>query len=82
MRSSQVDAKQSGQVAFSGKERLSFAVMTATEAEMDAALLPQKYRDYCAHLALNYMRCRSEKYPWFASCKHEKHENDHCEYEE
>ncbi len=56
--------------------------MIATEEEMLAAKLPLDKRDYCAHLALNLLKCRKEVWPWYVNCAPEKHEYFNCQYEE
>lgn len=49
---------------------------------MDAARLPQEWRDYCAHLLVPLNECRREHafMPW--ACSHERHVYEKCEYKE
>jgi len=57
--------------------------MIATEDEMIKAKLPLKYRDYCAHYFISYMKCKRDAGPFgFYSCDHEKHDWEHCQYED
>lgn len=56
--------------------------MIATQEELEAANVPLERRDYCAHYYLEFMRCRHEKFPWVAGCKHELHDYDNCQYNE
>lgn len=56
--------------------------MIATEEEMASAKLPLKYRDYCAHLYINYLACKKRKAPFFYRCHHERHEYEQCQYDE
>jgi len=59
-----------------------FTESIATEEEMIAAGIPADQRDFCAHLLIDFYKCRQEKFPWVVSCKHEKHKWEQCEYEE
>ena len=56
--------------------------MKVSEEEMISAAVPIDKRDYCAHHYINFMKCRKEKYPWVAGCKHELHLYDDCEFQE
>ncbi|XP_067930129.1 NADH dehydrogenase [ubiquinone] 1 beta subcomplex subunit 7-like [Watersipora subatra] len=56
--------------------------MVATHEEMEAANVPHRYRDYCAHLYIDILKCRKQNAPWFRACNHEKHAYDKCEYED
>ncbi|KAK9500158.1 hypothetical protein O3M35_001472 [Rhynocoris fuscipes] len=56
--------------------------MIASEEEMYSAKIPLDKRDYCAHVLLNYLKCRKEQWPWVYKCHHEKHDYLHCEYNE
>jgi len=56
--------------------------MVATEAEMEAAGLTAEERDYCAHKLIDFMKCRKQKFPYAASCKHERHVWEQCQYED
>lgn len=53
--------------------------MKVTSEEMEAANLPLPYRDYCAHEALNFIRCRKDKE---GDCSHHMHHWHDCQYEE
>ncbi|XP_002740163.1 NADH dehydrogenase [ubiquinone] 1 beta subcomplex subunit 7-like [Saccoglossus kowalevskii] len=57
-------------------------VMVATQEEMDKAKLSLHQRDYCAHLLMDLMKCDRDNFPWRNECKHQRHEYEHCEYEE
>ena len=60
-------------------------VMVATQEEMDAARLPLEKRDYCAHLYLDWLRCRDNVDPWFGyftKCKHLKHVYENCQFDD
>ncbi|CAH1395689.1 unnamed protein product [Nezara viridula] len=57
-------------------------VMKATEDEMYSAKIPLDKRDYCAHLLLDFLACRSKNYPLVVKCHHEKHHYLECEYKE
>ena len=61
---------------------LYLSVMIATPKQMEAAKLPLKDRDYCAHKLLQYRGCRADVWPWAYKCAHEKHEYLTCQYEE
>ena len=56
--------------------------MKVTHEEMEAANVPHRYRDYCAHLYIDVMRCRRKHAPWYRACKHEMHVYDNCQHEE
>ena len=57
--------------------------MIATEDEMVKAKLPLKYRDYCAHYYISYLKCKRDAGRLaLGSCGHEKHEWEHCQYED
>jgi len=56
--------------------------MKVTHEEMESANVPHQYRDYCAHLYIDYMRCRQKNTPWYKACAHEKHLHADCEYAE
>merc|ERR1712243_475441 len=50
---------------------------------MVKAMIPLNKRDYCAHYYISYMKCRRDAGPWgFNACDHEKHEWEHCQYED
>jgi len=57
-------------------------VMIATEAEMISAKIPHKYRDYCAHLWIQFETCRKRQAPWYWRCGHVKHEYLTCQFED
>ena len=58
--------------------------MIATEDEMIKAMVPLKYRDYCAHHYINYQKCARTRpmIDFFNQCGGEKHEWEHCQYED
>jgi len=56
--------------------------MKATEEEMEAAGLIETERDYCAHKLIEFVKCRKQKFPYIAACKHEKHVWEECQYED
>ena len=56
--------------------------MKASYEEMEAANLRLDERDYCAHLILDFYKCRRQNYPWVAACKAEKHAWDECQFKE
>ncbi|CAG4929511.1 unnamed protein product [Parnassius apollo] len=53
--------------------------MVACEEHLVSARIPVKYRDYCAHLLLDYQVCRYKKMPFVHLCHHEKHAYLNCE---
>ncbi|XP_074642869.1 NADH dehydrogenase [ubiquinone] 1 beta subcomplex subunit 7-like [Tubulanus polymorphus] len=55
-------------------------VCIASYEEMQAANLPLDKRDYCAHLYIDFMRCKKENMPWNIKCKHELHEWETCQH--
>uniref|UniRef100_A0A1B6DKI8 NADH dehydrogenase [ubiquinone] 1 beta subcomplex subunit 7 n=1 Tax=Clastoptera arizonana TaxID=38151 RepID=A0A1B6DKI8_9HEMI len=63
----------------SGREE---KVMIATEEEMISAKLPLEDRTYCAHLLIEYRKCRYDNWPLPYRCHHEKHAYETCEYNE
>merc|ERR1739838_699465 len=58
--------------------------MMVSEEECIKAMVPLKYRDYCAQYYMNYMRCKRDssylKNYW--SCGDEKHDWQHCQHED
>lgn len=57
--------------------------MIATEEEMVKAMLPLKYRDYCAHHYINYKKCQRGQGTFdLSGCDGEKHEWEHCQYDD
>ncbi|XP_017883652.1 NADH dehydrogenase [ubiquinone] 1 beta subcomplex subunit 7 [Ceratina calcarata] len=57
-------------------------VSLASEEDMVAAKIPQMYRDYCAHLYIDYARCFQKEFPMVQRCKKEVHHHQQCEYED
>ncbi|KAL1116820.1 hypothetical protein AAG570_005290 [Ranatra chinensis] len=57
-------------------------VMLASEEELYSAKIPAENRDYCAHLLLDYQKCRRNHWPMVYKCHDEKHAYSHCEYED
>jgi len=56
--------------------------MHATVEDMEAAGLNELERDYCSHHLIDFMKCRQQKFPFIAVCKHEKHVWESCQYED
>lgn len=57
--------------------------MVATQEQLDAADVPYHYRDYCAHLFIDYKECRmTNMFTWRTKCHHEVHAYNKCEYKE
>ncbi|PNH06291.1 NADH dehydrogenase [ubiquinone] 1 beta subcomplex subunit 7 [Tetrabaena socialis] len=57
--------------------------MKATQEQLDAADVPYHYRDYCAHLYIDYKECRlTSGFSWRTKCGHELHSYNKCEYKE
>nr|7AR9_o Chain o, B18 [Polytomella sp. Pringsheim 198.80]7ARD_o Chain o, B18 [Polytomella sp. Pringsheim 198.80] len=55
--------------------------MVATQEEMDNADIPYKYRDYCAHLIIDFKECRyGHPLTWRINCAHELHHYNKCSY--
>ncbi|XP_049885015.1 NADH dehydrogenase [ubiquinone] 1 beta subcomplex subunit 7-like [Pectinophora gossypiella] len=52
------------------------------EAHLQSARIPPKYRDYCAHLLLEYQVCRYKYFPFVFLCHHERHHYLNCEMED
>jgi len=57
-------------------------VMIATENEMDAATLKPHERDYCAHLIIDFYKCRADVFPFVSRCLPERDAWSHCEYDD
>ncbi|XP_015607882.1 NADH dehydrogenase [ubiquinone] 1 beta subcomplex subunit 7 [Cephus cinctus] len=57
-------------------------VMKATEQEMNAALVPKEFRDYCVHLYLKQQHCLADVWPFTYKCSAEKHKYETCEFED
>merc|ERR1711997_949215 len=51
---------------------------------MIKAMVPLKYRDYCAPHYINYQKCARTRpmVDFFNQCGGEKHEWEHCQYED
>merc|ERR1719462_736558 len=50
---------------------------------MVKAMLPLKHRDYCAHYYISYRKCKRDAGKFdFSACNHEKHEWEHCQYDD
>lgn len=56
--------------------------MIAKEEDLISAHIPPKYRDFCAHLLLDYQVCRYNNMPLVYRCGHEKHAYENCEHQE
>jgi len=56
--------------------------MKVTEEEMEAAGLIATERDYCAHALIDFVKCRKQKFPYIAACKHEKHLWEECQFDD
>ncbi|KAF7639801.1 hypothetical protein Mgra_00000721 [Meloidogyne graminicola] len=57
--------------------------MKITWEEMEKAALPVGLRDYCAHLAIPYMKCQNDHRPFAAHhCNGVYHNWAHCEHED
>lgn len=56
-------------------------VMAVTEEEMASAGIPTYRRDYCAHLFIDFQKCKRDNFP-FNNCHHEVHEYETCMYSE
>ncbi|XP_059046329.1 NADH dehydrogenase [ubiquinone] 1 beta subcomplex subunit 7-like [Achroia grisella] len=56
--------------------------MVACEEDLISARIPPKFRDYCAHLLLDYHVCRYKKMPLIYRCAHEKHAYISCEHQD
>lgn len=50
---------------------------------MDDADIPYHYRDYCAHLWIDYKECRmTNPFFWRSTCHHQVHSYNKCQYQE
>lgn len=56
--------------------------MVATPEELESAKVPLHFRDYCAHKYIELEKCKKHKFPFVYRCHHEKHDYEHCQYEE
>lgn len=56
--------------------------MIACEDDLKSARVPPQFRDYCAHLLMNYLVCRYKNMPFLYRCHHEKHAYLNCEHED
>ena len=54
----------------------------ATELEMDSGNIRAKYRDYCAHIMLQYMACRRDNKPFYSRCNGYRHNWEECTYQD
>ncbi|CAG9781869.1 unnamed protein product [Diatraea saccharalis] len=61
------------------KTRRTQRKMVACEEDLMSARVPPQYRDYCAHILLNYLVCRYKHMPFVYKCAHEKHNYMNCE---
>ncbi|XP_034946051.1 NADH dehydrogenase [ubiquinone] 1 beta subcomplex subunit 7 [Chelonus insularis] len=57
-------------------------VMIATEKELMAGRVEPEFRDYCAHLFLEYDQCRYNNFPWVVKCGREVHKWNTCSFED
>ncbi|KAL2725040.1 NADH dehydrogenase ubiquinone 1 beta subcomplex subunit 7, partial [Vespula squamosa] len=57
-------------------------VMTTTDAEMKAARIPKRFRDYCAHKFLELEDCKKYHFPMMSKCNHQSHAYQQCQYDE
>lgn len=56
--------------------------MLVCEDHLISARIPPQFRDYCAHLLLDYQVCRHKHMPLLYRCAHEKHVYLNCEHED
>ena len=57
--------------------------MKISHEELEAACVPHKYRDYCAHLYVDLIKCRKNHgFSRTDRCKHEAHVYGECQHEE
>mmetsp|Transcript_17865 Transcript_17865/g.53569 ORF Transcript_17865/g.53569 Transcript_17865/m.53569 type:complete len:86 (+) Transcript_17865:75-332(+) len=57
--------------------------MKITREQMDTADIPYHYRDYCAHMWVDYKECRTNNpFMWRKKCGHEVHAYNKCQYKE
>uniref|UniRef100_A0A6F9DMX3 NADH dehydrogenase [ubiquinone] 1 beta subcomplex subunit 7 n=1 Tax=Phallusia mammillata TaxID=59560 RepID=A0A6F9DMX3_9ASCI len=52
--------------------------MKCTTEEMDLANIPKANRDYCAHLYMDFMKCRRDWFPEMYRCSDLLHKYQHC----
>lgn len=45
-----------------------------------SAKIPPEFRDYCAHILMDYLVCRHKHMPLVYRCHHEKHAYLNCEH--
>ena len=58
-------------------------VLPLVQEQMDVADVPYHYRDYCAHLWIDYKECRTHHpFSWRKNCHHEVHSYNKCGYKE
>jgi NADH dehydrogenase (ubiquinone) 1 beta subcomplex subunit 7 len=59
------------------------AALAMPQEEMDVADIPYHYRDYCAHMWVDYKECRvANPFMWRKNCHHEVHGYNKCQYKE
>lgn len=56
--------------------------MIATTEELSSAKIPVEFRDFCAHLLIDYQVCRYKNFPLVYRCSHQKHAYMICEQED
>lgn len=55
----------------------------SVQEEMDVADVPYAFRDYCAHMFVDYKECRvNNPVSWRKTCHHQVHSYNKCEYKE
>ncbi|XP_014662316.1 PREDICTED: NADH dehydrogenase [ubiquinone] 1 beta subcomplex subunit 7-like [Priapulus caudatus] len=57
-------------------------VMIATQEEMEASNILLEQRDYCAHLLIDWKRCKHDNFPLAYKCKHEGHVYELCQFDD
>ena len=55
--------------------------MIATNKEMEDAMIPVEYRDYCAHHFIKWQQCLRNKFI-HTKCHHQEVKWEECEYNE
>lgn len=56
--------------------------MIATAAELESAMVPRRFRDYCAHKFILFEKCKRDKFPFVYRCHPEKHAMEVCQLDE
>ncbi|XP_032526876.1 NADH dehydrogenase [ubiquinone] 1 beta subcomplex subunit 7-like [Danaus plexippus] len=56
--------------------------MIAKDDDLISARIPPKFRDYCAHLLLDYQVCRYKNVPLMYKCHKERHSYLNCEHDD